>query len=388
MSRYLFPRVVPGLLMLSLLCGCIPYVNSAAPTGTSAPADAWLPADANARFQKANSAREFSFPEDHAAHPDFQTEWWYFTGNLQAEDGSLYGYELTFFRRGLTADPAERTSVWATNEIYMAHLAITDGKTNHFEADQRFSRSSLDLAGASGDSLTSSPQPHVRIWLLDWSAEQVDTDRWMLSAANDSIALHLNLDDTTGPVLQGDQGLSRKSAGNASYYYSMPRLKTSGTLLLNNRTVEVTGSSWMDHEFSTSALAADQVGWDWYALQLDDGRQLMLYTLRRTDGTIDPFSSGTLIAADGTLTHLTRTDFSIAVQGSWISPHSGATYPSGWQIELPTQGISVRVVPLIRDQELNLAFTYWEGAVTVSGSTSGVGYVELTGYAASMQGQL
>ncbi len=216
----------------------------------------WLqPTTTVAQFEKADQVRVFSFPTDHGAHSSYQTEWWYFTGSLLSEDGSRFGYELTFFRRGLTPTPNVRSSDWAAVNIYMAHFAITDVNHNQFFADQRFSREGDQLAGAIVN-------PYGHIWLEDWSAIQVNPDTWELNAVNEQMNLSLHMTDRKGVVLHGDQGLSRKSAENASYYYSLPRLDSNGTIQLKGKAYSVQGEAWMDHEFSTSALAPDQMGWD------------------------------------------------------------------------------------------------------------------------------
>jgi predicted secreted hydrolase len=372
------------LIAASLLsAGCQPTL---APIADSAGSSEWLATPINnTNFEKANQPRAFSFPADHGAHPTFRTEWWYFTGNLQTDDGSRFGYELTFFRRGLSPQAVKRSSAWSSNEIYMAHFAVTDGKGRQFYNYQRFSRAGDDLAGATVD-------PLAKIWLEDWSARQLDTSHWQLSASDGNVKIALDLTDLTGAILQGDQGLSRKSKDNASYYYSLPRMQSNGKMTIDGQEFQVDGLSWMDHEFSTSALAPDQVGWDWYAIQLDDRTEVMLYILRKADGSIDLYSGGSLIGPDGKATTLALSDFQLKSTGSWVSPHNQAKYPSGWALSLPSKGIELTITPLIQDQELNLSLVYWEGAVDVRGtvggkSVAGHGYVELTGYAASMQGQ-
>jgi predicted secreted hydrolase len=341
-------------------------------------------------FARAEGPRPFDFPTDYGPHPDFQTEWWYYTGNLATATGRRFGYQLTFFRRALVPPPDRqaRASGWATAQVYMAHFALTDVAAEQHRAFERFSRGAAGLAGAES--------PPYRVWLEDWRVEQVGDDPGVVQmhAAQDGVALDLRLIDHKGPILQGDRGYSRKGPdpGNASYYYSQPRLETSGTVTVSEETFPVEGWSWMDHEFSTSALAPDQVGWDWFALRLDDGRDLMVFQLRQDDGTIDPFSSGTLIGPAGETEHLTRDDFTIAVEGTWRSPRSGARYPARWTVRVPQADLTLTVVPLVADQELNVSYAYWEGAVRIEGEHAGApitgeGYVELTGYASSMQGE-
>ncbi len=340
-------------------------------------------------FQRVIEEREFEFPADHGAHEEYQTEWWYFTGNLSAKDGRRFGYQLTFFRRALLppAQGVERSSNWASEQVYFAHFALSDVGNGRFHAYERFSRGAAGLAGATGTPLFS-------VWLDHWRVEQIDSQTFLLKASQAEINLDLKLTDLKGPVAHGANGVSQKGAevGNASYYLSLTRLEASGEIRLNEEIFPVEGTSWMDHEFGTSALGVGQVGWDWFSIQLDDSSELMLFTLRREDGSIDPNSSGTLIRTDGSTRSLAVKDFEIVVRDTWESPASGARYPASWQIRIPSEQMTLNVEPLIPDQELRLSFTYWEGTVSVAGEVGskaviGYGYVEMTGYAASMQGQ-
>ncbi len=215
-----------------------------------------------------------------------------------------------------------------------------------------------------------------------------------MQAEQDGLALDLVLVDSKGPVLQGERGYSPKGPqpGNASYYYSLSRLETSGAVRVADEVYSVSGLSWMDHEWSTSALAADQVGWDWFSVQMDDGGDLMVFQLRKEDGSIDSFSSGTLIAPDGSTRHLGRDEFEIRVEDTWRSPQTGADYPARWTVTVPAADLTLQVEPYLADQELTVSYAYWEGAVRVEGERAGQavrgnGYVEMTGYAGSMQGQ-
>jgi predicted secreted hydrolase len=341
-------------------------------------------------FARAVVPRLFEFPADHGPHPDFQTEWWYYTGNLDTADGRHFGYQLTFFRRALkpAAERAERESDWATEQVYMAHFALTDVEGNDHQAFERFSRGAAGLAGAKS--------PPYRVWLEDWRVEQMgdDPDVIQMHAAQGDVAIELQLIDRKGPTLQGERGYSQKGPelGDASYYYSQTRLETMGMVRVGEVAYAVDGWSWMDHEFSTSALAPDQVGWAWFALQLDDGSDLMVFQIRRDDDTIDPFSSGTLVGAGVETQYLTLEDFSIEIRDRWRSPSSGALYPSRWTLHVPSADLALDIQPLVADQELNVSYDYWEGAVRIEGKragmpVSGVGYVELTGYAGSMQEQ-
>jgi predicted secreted hydrolase len=340
-------------------------------------------------FTRANGVRHFEFPLDFGPHPDYQTEWWYYTGNLVTPTGRHFGYQLTFFRRALlpAQDQAPRASAWAANQIYLAHFTLSDSNSGQFQYFERFERGAAGLAGASGS-------PRYQVWLGDWSVEQTGDSSYQLTARQDRIHLNLDLSDRKGPALQGIDGYSQKGAdpANASYYVSQTHLVSRGTLELDGQSFALEGSSWMDHEFSTSALAPDQVGWDWFALQLSDDSELMVYTVRAADGTVSPYSQGTLIRPDGSTRHLSLADFKISVLSTWQSPHSGAVYPGGWRVEVPSEQIVLQVQPRMPDQELRVSFIYWEGAVTITGThtshaITGSGYVELTGYAASMQGQ-
>ncbi len=341
-----------------------------------------------AGFARAEGPRPFDFPADHGPHDDYQTEWWYYTGNLQTDAGRRFGYQLTFFRRALIPPTARqaRASAWATEQVYLAHLALTDVEGGRHRAFERFARGAAGLAGAQA-----SP---YQVWLEDWRVEEIEPDVYQLEAAQEGLALDLRLVDRKGPIPQGEAGYSQKGPqpGNASYYYSQTRLETTGQVRLADAVYPVSGLSWMDHEFSTSALAPNQVGWDWFALQLDDGGELMVFQIRQADGSVDPFSSGTFITPDGEAYPLSRDDFEVDVAATWRSPRSGATYPARWTVTVDQVGLRLEVEPYLADQEMIVSYTYWEGAVRVQGErdgdrVSGTGYVELTGYAGSMQGE-
>jgi len=332
-------------------------------------------------FARATAPREFRFPADHGPHPEFRHEWWYFTGNLRAPGGRRFGYQLTFFRFALLPDPPDRRSRWATNQAYMAHFAVTDAQGNRFHHFERTGRGALGLAGA-----TARP---FRVWLDDWSAEGGGSSTLpvRLRADEGGASVDLVLDTARPIVPQGDRGLSRKGAapGNASHYYSMTRLATRGTVRVDGVTFPVEGNSWLDREWGTSSLEKGQVGWDWFALQLSDGRDLMFYRLRRGDGGSDPFSAGTLVLPDGSYLPLSLDDVRIETLESWRSPEGGARYPSRWRLRLPSEKLELDVIPRIAGQELRTTVRYWEGAVRVHGTSrgepvEGEGYVELTGY--------
>ena len=385
MTRRVFVLLI-GVAILLLI-----YVLAVAPWRTEEArvrAQLVAPTAEATGFARVEGPRELSFPADDGPHPNYQTEWWYYTGNLQDPDGRHFGYQLTIFRRALVPPirQEDRRSAWGTNHVYMAHFAVTNVVDKRYQSFERFSRSALDLAGAQAE-------PY-RVWLEDWSVEEVQPQVYRLRAAQDELKLDLLLTDRKGPVPQGDRGYSQKGPdpGNASLYYSRTRLETSGTLRSGDRHYRVDGMSWMDHEFSTSGLGPDQVGWDWMALQLDDGSELMVFQLRKDDGSVDPFSSGTMIAPDGSTRRLTADDFQIAVGATWRSPHSGATYPSKWTVTIPSLSLTLRIEPHLADQELNVSYAYWEGAVRIAGeragrAVSGNGYIEMTGYARSMHGE-
>jgi predicted secreted hydrolase len=352
-----------------------------APSPLTASVTALLGGEDSGGFARATAPRAFRFPDDHGQHPEFRHEWWYFTGNLRTPGGRRFGYQLTFFRFAMSPDPPARVSRWATNQAYMAHFAITDAQGNRFRHFERTGRGALGLAGA-----TARP---LRVWLDDWSVEGVEASTLpiRLRATEDEASLDLVLDTTRPIVLQGDRGLSRKSAasGNASYYYSMTRLGTRGSLRIEGVSFPVEGNSWLDREWGTSSLEKGQDGWDWFALQLSDGRDLMFYRLHRGDGVTDPFSAGTLVLPDGSVRPLSPDNVRIETLGYWKSPESGARYPSRWRMLLPSEGLELEVVPRIADQELRTSVRYWEGAVGVRGTSRGEpvegdGYVELTGY--------
>jgi predicted secreted hydrolase len=337
-------------------------------------------------FERALVPRAFVFPGDHGPHPTFRTEWWYWTGNLRAsgsEGARRFGFQLTFFRTALAPTLAPRRSAWSARDVYLAHLAVTDVEAGRFRARDRWARGALDLAGAAGNPL--------QVWIGDWSAEAAsDQGGWplRLRAGDGDLGIELALSPGKAPVLQGDRGLSRKSSGegNASYYYSLTRMPVSGKVRAGGRAFTVEGLAWMDREWSTSALAPEQVGWDWFALQLDDGRELMLYRLRTRDGGVSPESQGTLVAADGSARGLGRDAVEVQVLDYWTSPRGGTRYPGRWRLRVPADDLDVTVTPVVADQELDLAVRYWEGAVRVEGTARGAplrgtGYVELVGYA-------
>jgi predicted secreted hydrolase len=317
----------------------------------------------------------YSFPRDHFAHPEFRTEWWYYTGNVRARDGHRYGFELVFFRQGQRRGAAANASAWRVDDLWLAHLAVTDIDGRGFRNWQRLNRSGPGVAGADSAGR--------RVWNGNWQAQWAANDRQTLTAVADGVRLTLRLNPLTPPVIHGENGVSQKAggAGQASHYVSLPRLAVEGTL----NGAAVAGTAWMDHEWFTHQLEAEQTGWDWFSAQLENRTELMLFRLRRRDGGIDPWSAGTFIDAQGRGHHLRQADFSVEPLGWWTSPKTGARYPVRWRIAVPSQGMALECAAAIPQQELvpehGAAPTYWEGTVVYSGSAAGVGYLEMTGYA-------
>lgn len=338
-------------------------------------------------FDMATPGYQYRFPHDHGAHERFRTEWWYYTGHVVAADGHRFGFELTFFRRGMPPDQVQTLpSRWSIQQLYLAHFALTDLDAGRFYYADKVSREGLGKAGADTDRL--------HVWVDRWSLLTNDpaASRHQLQAATDSVAINLTVIPKKPPVIHGHDGLSRKGAdpGQASHYYSLTHLATEGQIRVGTETFAVTGLSWMDHEFGSADLGLNVVGWDWFSLQLSDSTELMWYSLRRADGSSDPVSSGTLVLADGRAHALDAQDLSIEPLAHWTSPRSNGRYPQRWRLTSATMGLDVTVESLLADQELDTArstgVTYWEGAVSVSGQVRGApvtgrGYVEMTGYA-------
>ena len=330
-------------------------------------------------FAKVDKPRSFVFPTDHQAHPDYRIEWWYLTGNLKAENGNPYGYQITFFRTALQSSPPQRTSQWATNQIWMGHLAISDiSQQKHYQT-QRLSRGALGLAGIQ--------QQPFKLWLEDWqiTAKNNGEFPWHIQAKDQEISIDLTVNPLKPVVLQGEKGLSQKSAttGNASYYYSFTRLNTTGTIAVNNNQHKVTGLSWLDREWSSSALGKNQSGWDWFSLQLNSGEELMFYRMRNKSGESDQHSQGKWIKANGQTFHLNRSDVTLKPLEYWQS-ETGASYPISWQLSIPKLSKNLLIKAAINDQLMRTSIHYWEGSVGVYQSNNsepiGNGYLEMTGY--------
>jgi predicted secreted hydrolase len=335
-----------------------------------------------AQYRTAVPGYRFEFPKDYFDHPDFQTEWWYYTGNLKSANGHRYGFELTFFRQAVSRDPSQ-SAAWDVKDLYLTHLALSDLEGQHFYHAERTNRAGPGIAGVSASD--------ARIWNGNWQIRWQGSDQ-KLRAIESQFQLNLTLHPQKPPVIHGENGVSQKSegVGHASYYVSLTRLAASGTIELNGEKLDVSGLAWMDHEFFTHQLDANQVGWDWLSLQLRDNTEVMLFRIRRQDGSLDPFSAGTYVDAQGKSTHLRANDFNLhPLTETWISSVTHATYPIAWRIAIPKLGIELEAHTALASQELagktNLAPSYWEGAITLSGrrtnaSLGGVGYLEMTGY--------
>lgn len=367
-------RIVLAVLASAALASC------SSGDGTSgARVGDFLGADADPAFARASPEYALRFPADHGPHPRFQSEWWYFTGNLEAESGRHFGFMFTIFRFALSPDPVPRTSNWGTNQAWMAHFAITDTEGGNFFKTERFARGAAGLAGARAEPFA--------VWLHDWGVRAEGTGNpfpMLLNAGEDGHAVTLELRPAKPLVLQGDRGYSRKGEepGNASHYYAYTRLEARGEVTVAGHAHAVTGTAWMDREWGTSALGPGLAGWDWFALQFDDGRDLMFYQLRRKNGGRGPWSQGALVTADGTRLPIDPGEVRLKPRAWWRSPESGRRYPVAWQLSIPSHGLDLRVAARIDAQEMTLNVDYWEGAVTVTGAKGerGVGYLEMTGY--------
>jgi len=335
-------------------------------------------------YKQALPGYHYEFPRDHFNHPGYRTEWWYYTGNLRATDGRRFGFELTFFRQAVARDASQ--SPWHINDLYMAHLALSDVNGRRFYRDERINRAGPGIAGI--DERTG------LIWNGNWQV-QVAASRQVLHALNEQLAIQLDFQAAKPPVIHGRDGISRKAAGagRASHYISFTRLLASGNIAVDGKTFAVEGTAWMDHEFFSDSMDANETGWDWLSLQLDDNTELMLYRLRHRDGSVDPYSAASYIDAQGRCTFLVLNDFTLTPAGqAWSSPQTGGAYPIEWHITVPALGLSADVTTPLAAQEIPSSFgpTYWEGAIDVTGkrgaaSVHGVGYLEMTGYAAPMR---
>lgn len=343
-----------------------------------------LGSESDSGFKKAVEKIRFRFPDDNGAHPEFRTEWWYFTGNLETKTGRKFGYQFTIFRTALSPEKTEKNSVWNSNQVYMGHFTVTDIENNDFYYSEKFSREGNDLAGANATPL--------KIWVEDWRVNEVtelpekEFPEVKISAETDETEIELFLTPVKNIILQGDEGLSKKSneEGNASYYYSITRIETKGKMKIKGEEFEVIGYSWLDREWSTSALSHEQKGWDWFSLQLDNDYEVMYYQMRKKNGSADDFSKGAIVNPQGVIENISLQDVILEVTEYWINDE-GMRYPSGWKLLIPSKQIEFVITPATKNQELKLSVRYWEGSVFASGkfgteNATGRGYVELTGY--------
>jgi predicted secreted hydrolase len=335
-----------------------------------------------ADYKVASPGYQYHFPRDHFAHPDYQTEWWYYTGNVKSTDGHRFGYELTFFRQGVTRDT--NTSTWQIHDLYMAHLALSDISRRRFYHVERLNRAGPGIAGVD--------QQTGVIWNGNWQV-QLDDRHQTLRGIDEKFSIQFNLAPAKPPVIHGLNGISQKAEGrgHASHYISFTRLRTSGSIELNGTTYDAVGTSWMDHEFFTDATDSGESGWDWLSLQLNDNTEVMLYRLRHKDGSVDPHSSGTYIDSEGNSLFLSSTDFTMTPTGdTWTSKQSQGTYPARWRVSIPKLSLQMDIATPLVSQELvgSVGPTYWEGAIDITGNRAGnalagVGYLEMTGYASA-----
>jgi predicted secreted hydrolase len=335
------------------------------------------------RFKSLDPKQSLSFPRDHGSHDDARVEWWYVTGQLDTPSGKRLGYQLTFFRTGIADEPkGARTSAFAARDLFLAHFARTNVSAGTFGFAERIHRTGVGAAFAREDRLDVGNE--------DWRLEEVG-GRLILFASDGGEEISLVLTPEKPLVLHGEGGLSRKGPEDeaVSRYVSFTRLRSEGWWTAGGKSEAVTGLSWFDHEWGSGSIGKDTAGWDWFALHLLDGRDLMLYRMRGTGGSTTGFSSGTLVEKDGRKVALGATDFTIEEAARWKSARSGASYPARWVLRVPRSGLAVVVVPLVQDQELvtekSTRVTYWEGACDVSapgdGTPLGRAYVEMTGYA-------
>jgi predicted secreted hydrolase len=364
------------LLALLAVTGCFYYGSL-----TVAYANEW---------KQAFGPWRWAFPKDHGSHPEFRTEWWYFTGNLKDPSKKSFGYQLTFFRQGVIYQANDPNHPWAIRDVYLAHFTLTDVAAGQFWYGDRASRKGPGLSGAAEEGLD--------VWLLNWMAK-MEGKKINLEARYQNMELSLVLTPRKPLVLHGENGLSQKGPmrGQASYYFSYTDLEVKGSIKtpLSQVPIQVNGISWFDHEFGSNQLTPNQVGWDWFSLHLSDGQDLMIYFLRRKDGSVEPSSSGTLIKRSGEGSHLKLSDIQVEVLGYWKSPKSGGRYPNRWKIKVPSVRLEMEIGSLVPNQELltegSTGVIYWEGAVAGKGTSAGrpitsEGYVELTGYAGSLGG--
>ena len=352
-----------------------------------------------ADWQLALPGWRYEFPRDHFIHSAFKTEWWYFTGHLADPSGRRFGYQLTFFRQGWRApgDGHGETSRFLVNDLKFAHFAISDVSGGQFHFQQKLNRGAFGEAGFSAFSRSEAPtsaKPLGLAWIDDWQLDWLGGDAFELKAKTTEAALRLRVTSSKPWAINGENGVSQKAEGegHASHYYSGTRMDSEGEISVGGKSFRVTGESWLDREWATNSLAPGQAGWNWFSIQLDDGTDLMLYQMRRKDGSLDPNSSGTFMARDGATQHLKRDDYQLTPERFWTSPETGAKYPIGWRLSIPRLELSLEISTLLQKQELVLKpIAYWEGLIDTAGAHSGAkvrgqGYMELTGYSGALVG--
>lgn len=343
-------------------------------------------------YLRATGPRDFVFPDDHGPHPGFRTEWWYYTGNVFTDEGRQFGYQFTIFRSQLNSPDSLNSdqqfySNWNTDQLYLGHFAISDVEGEEHLFEERYSRGAAGLAGAK-------VEPY-RIWLEDWEIIRVDPKTsddknfpvQLKAKMGEGSAIDLKVTPAKPLVLQGEDGYDKKGEeeGNASYYLAFTRMNTEGYITIKDQNYEVSGSSWMDHEWSTSALDREQEGWDWFSIQLSNGYDLMYYQLRNADGSVSEFTVGSLVDPNGNKITINPDEVELEVLNQWQSPHSGAEYPSRWIMKIPKHNLELELATLFPDQEMDVSVRYYEGTLSVSGEMdendiTGNGFIEMTGY--------
>ena len=359
------------LTLVFLHSACSDRTNESPLSGGQLRLGSVLGETALAGYARAEAPREFVFPEDHGPHPAYRSEWWYLTLVLADDAGRDLGVQFTLFRQALAPAHSGAGNRWQSNQIYLAHFAVSDTSSATHSSEERFARGHPALAGVEA-------QP-FSLWLEDWRLQE-EGRIWRLRAGTDETRVELELDMAVPIILQGEAGLSRKGPDQASYYYSMPGIPALGRVWIDGEPRSVSGLGWLDREWSTSVLSEGQVGWDWFALQFDDGRRLMAFQLRRRDGRRDEFDQGMLVGIDGSTRHLEAVDFALTPLRYW-QDGEGTEWPVAWQIELAGEVLEVAAV--LDDQKMRTSIRYWEGMVAVFGAEGqriGRGYLELTGY--------
>lgn len=343
-------------------------------------------------YLRASGPIEFEFPDDHGPHPGYRTEWWYYTGNLFTETGQQFGYQFTIFRSQMTPPDSNKSDKaynedWNTNQLYLGHFAIADVENEDHIFEERYSRGAAGLAGSQAD-------PH-RVWLEDWEINRIETSEnddenfpvSIKAEMEDGSSLDLKITPAKSLVLQGEDGYDPKGPeeGNASYYLAFTRMDTEGTITKDGEEFEVEGYSWMDHEWSTSALGEDQAGWDWFSIQLSNNYEIMYYQLRNSDGSMSQFTNGSIIDPEGNKTNFNLGEVTLEVLDTWKSPHSNAEYPSQWNLNIQNKNIYLQLSTIFPDQEMDVSVRYYEGVLDISGNmdgkeVTGNGFIEMTGY--------